>query len=190
MSRYLSSRKNAFGLGGALLGPVLHLAGVLDGVTWPFVSVALYAAVALVVPPEPAPEVGTDPLPDVLRHDLAGLRADVRRGLPPGAPGAARRILDVLAGVLDALDRPADRTEDRIALPQRLARVDTLVRHDLPEALAAHRAGGSPAALAEHLALIAAAADALAAEVPDTRGERAEDLTRDLRRRYPPAPGE
>lgn len=189
--RYLASRKNVFGLAGALAGPVLHLAGVLDG-TWPLVSVGLYGAIALAVPPPPPPTVHEDPLIDVLRFEAGELRARTRpRELPDGAFAAVVGVLDVLLHVLDQLEQIADQPSDQIAMPRRLAEADGMIRHDLPACLDVYR-GRPPsssesraaAALAAQLHLIAAAADRLAAEVPDVGADRAEDLTRELQRRY------
>lgn len=191
LGRYLASRRNALGLGGALAGPLLHLAGVLDGAVWPLVSLGLYGAIALVVPGDPPPQVGEDPLVEVLRHESRGLRRDLR-DLPAGVPAVVTGILDALGHVLDRLERIADRPADQVAMPERLARADTLIRHDLPECLAVYRDrspspdGRAAAALAEQLGVVAAAVDALAAEVPRSGAGRAEELTRDLRRRYAP----
>lgn len=189
--RYLGSRRNAFGLAGALAGPVLHLAGVL-GEVWPAVSVGLYAAIALAVPPPPPPTVGEDPLIDVLRHGSGELRRDLR-GLPPGVPGAVTAILDVLGHVLDRLERIADRPADQVAMPRRLAEADGMIRHDLPECLEVYRArpptadrARAAAALVEQLSVIAQAADRLAGEIPESGADRAAALTEDLRRRYGP----
>jgi hypothetical protein len=186
MSRYLSSRKNLAGMAGAVLGVGLHLAGVI-GDLWPVVAVALYGAGALVGPSDPKPE---PPLIDALRADAAALRSGLRRDLPPGAAGAVTGMLDVLAQVLDRLEKVADSEADRVAAPERLARVASIVRDDLPACLATYgartprSADRAAAELVEQLGIVAAEVDRLAAEVPDLDVRRAEELTDELRRRY------
>lgn len=129
--------------------------------------------------------------------------------LPGGAFPAIERILDVLRVVLDRLDQVADQPADRAAAPERLAVVAEIIRVDLPVCLDTYLAGldartagasrGAAAAshgravaeLATQLDLIAGAVDRLAASVPDVDVQRAEELTRELRRRHgePPAAG-
>ncbi len=187
--RYLTSRKNTFGLAGALAGPVLNLAGIVGDV-WPAVSVGLYAAIALAVPPPPPPTILDDPLIDVLRYESRELRGDLR-DLPPGVAPAITGVLDVLAHVLDRLEQIADRPTDQMEMPRRLAEADGMIRHDLPECLEVYRTrpptanhARAAAALVEQLTVIATAADRLAAEIPESGADRAATLTEDLRRRY------
>ena len=195
---YLASRKNTAGLAGALSGPVLALTGVLD-TSWPAVSVGAYAVLALlVVNPEPPPAAEPPPPPLIpsLRADADRIRARLdHQQLPPAVPRAVRRILDVLAPVLDRLDQEAATPQDRVELPRRLADVSSMIREDLPACLDLYLGRGpttpqrrAAGELARQLALIADAADRLAAEVPDTGVLRAEELTDELRRRYPPDP--
>ena len=104
---------------------------------------------------------------------------------------AVRRIVEVVELVLDRLDQVADQPADRAAAPERLAVAAEILRVDLPSCLDTC-AGRTPstsvqraaAELMTQLDLIAGAADRLAAEVPDVHAERAEDLTRELRRRH------
>jgi hypothetical protein len=188
--RYLGSRKNIAGMAAALVGVGLHVAGVIGDV-WPLVAAGLYGAGALVTPPEP----GDEPrLTDALRSDADALaaRAELRAAdLPAGAGPAVRRIVDVVRLVLDRLDEVADEPADRAAAPERLAVAAEIVRVDLPACLDTYlgRAASTPtdravAELVAQLDLVAAAADRLAALVPDVHAQRAEDLTRELRRRY------
>lgn len=189
--RYLASRKNIVGMVGALAGLGLHLAGVI-GEVWPVVAIGLYGVGALVGPTDPAEE--EQRLTDVLRSDAAQLLARIEPqagALPADTVDAVRSILDVVRLVLDRLDEVADQPADRAAAPERLAVCAEIVRVDLPVCLDTYL-GRSPSTSAERAAaelvtqldLIAGAADRLAAQVPDVHAQRAEDLTRELRRRH------
>jgi hypothetical protein len=188
--RYLSSRKNIAGMAGALAGVGLHLAGVIGDV-WPVVALGLYGVGALVGPADPA---AAPRLTDVLRADAATLLTRIEprsAALPAGTIPAVRRIVEVVRLVLDRLDEVADQPADRAAAPERLASAAEIVRVDLPMCLDTYL-GRSPSTSEERAAgelvaqldLIAAAADRLATQVPDIHAQRAEDLTRELRRRY------
>ncbi|WP_433278384.1 hypothetical protein ACQPZA_03705 [Pseudonocardia xinjiangensis] len=188
--RYLVSRKNIAGMVGALAGVGLHLAGVIGDV-WPVVAVGLYGVGALVGPADPA---ASPRLTDALRYDAAALLTRITprsEALPAGTVPAVRRIVQVMGLVLDRLDEVGDRPADRAAAPERLALAAEIVRVDLPMCLDTYL-GRTPSTSAERAAgefvaqlhLIAAAADRLAAEVPDIHVQRAEDLTRELRRRH------
>ncbi|MHA6626957.1 hypothetical protein ACU61A_16100 [Pseudonocardia sichuanensis] len=192
--RYLGSRKNIAGMTGALAGVGLHVAGVVGDV-WPVVAVGLYGVGALVGPADPVPEPAAEPrLTDVLRGEADALldRAAARdRELPAGALTLVRRIVRTVRLVLDRLDEVADREVDRIAAPERLARAAEIVRVDVPACLDTYL-GRAPSTPAEHAArelrtqleLVVAGADGLAAQVPDVHAQRAEDLTREMRRRH------
>lgn len=188
--RYLTSRKNLAGMAGAIVGVGLYAAGV-TGDLWPVVAAGLYGVGALVAPADPAAEPR---LTDALRSDAADLAARIepRAGaLPPGTVPAVRRIVEVVRLVLDRLDEVADQPADRAAAPERLAVAAEIVRVDLPVCLDTYL-GRAPSSSAERAAvelvtqldLIAGAADRLAAQVPDVHVQRAEELTRELRRRY------
>lgn len=194
--RYLGSRKNLAGMAGALVGVGLHLAGVI-GDLWPVVAVGLYGVGALVWPSDAAP--GHERLTDALRAEAADLLARLtpRTGeLPHGSFPAIGAILDVLRLVLDRLDQVADQPADRAAAPERLAAAAEIIRVDLPSCLDTYLGRApSPAALSSsaqrsatelvtQLDLIASSADRLAASVPDVDVQRAEELTRELRRRH------
>jgi hypothetical protein len=189
--RYLGSRRNAAGMAGALAGVGLHVAGVIGDV-WPVVAAGLYGVGALVAPPDPVPP--PDRLTDALRADAGAVlaRAESQRTvLPPGAVAAVRQTVEVVRLVLDRLDHVADQPADRIAAPERLARAAEIVRVELPECLDTYlgRSPSTPAdaaarELTAQLDVIARAAGALAAQVPDVHRRRAEDLTEEMRRRH------
>jgi hypothetical protein len=114
-----------------------------------------------------------------------------RDDLPPGVERTVRRILQTVRLVLDRLDQVADQEADRIAAPEWLADTAEIVRVELPACLDTYlaRTPSAPNAPAERelraqLKLVAARADRLAAQVPDVHARRAEDLTRELRRRH------
>ena len=102
-----------------------------------------------------------------------------------------RGIARTLRMVLDRLDQVADQEIDRIAAPERLADTAEIIRTDLTECLDAYfrRAPAAPPdtaarELATQLEMIGVRADRLAAQVPDSDARRAEDLTREMRRRH------
>ena len=188
--RYLASRKNIAGMAGAIVGVGLYAAGAIGDI-WPVVAVGLYGVGALVAPSDPG---GEPRLTDVLRSDAAELVARIEprsAALPAGTVAAVRRIAEVVRLVLDRLDEVADQPADRAAAPERLAVAAEIVRVDLPVCLDTYL-GRAPSSSAERAAaelvtqldLIAGAADRLAAQVPDVHAQRAEDLTRELRRRH------
>jgi hypothetical protein len=93
--------------------------------------------------------------------------------------------------VLDRLDEVADRETDRIAAPERLADAAEILRVELPECLETYlgRAPSTPETpaareLRAQLKLVGERADRLVAQVPDVHVRRAEDLTREMRRRH------
>lgn len=190
--RYLGSRKNIAGMVGALAGVGLHLAGVIGDV-WPVVAAGLYGVGALVGPSDPPSEQPEPRLTDTLRVEATALLRKVQGqagALPEGAASAATRILDAVRLVLDRLDQVADQETDRIAAPERLADAAEIVRVDLPACLDTYL-GRSPSTpeqpaareLRAQLALVAERTERLVAQVPDVHVQRAEDLTREMRRR-------
>jgi hypothetical protein len=191
--RYLGSRKNIAGMAGALAGVGLHLGGLIGDV-WPVVAAGLYGVGALVGPSDPPAEPAEPRLTDVLRADAAALlsRVEGRSGaLPEGTAGDVRRIIDAVVLVLDRLDVVADQETDRVAAPERLADAAEIVRVELPECLETYlgRAPSTPEApaareLRAQLELVTGRADRLVAQVPDVHVRRAEDLTREMRRRH------
>ena len=190
--RYLGSRKNIAGMAGAPVGVGLHLAGVIGDV-WPGVAVGLSGVGALVGPSDPRTE--REPrLTDSLRADATALlrRAQGQAGtLPEGAATDVTRILDAVRLVLDRLDQVADQETDRIAAPERLADAAEILRIELPLCLDTYlgRAPSTPEEpaareLGAQLKLVVARADRLVAQVPDVHVRRAEELTREMRRRH------
>ncbi len=192
--RYLYSRKNIAGMVGALAGVGLHLAGVV-GDAWPVVVIGLYAVGALVGPPDRVDGPVVDPgLTDALRTEAEAQLTRVELGradLPAGAERAVRRIVRTVRTVLDRLDEVADQEVDRIAAPERLADAAEIVRSELSECLDTYF-GRAPSTsreaaareLAAQLEMISVRVDGLAARVPDVHARRAEDLTREMRRRH------
>jgi hypothetical protein len=191
--RYLGSRKNIAGMAGALAGVGLHLAGVIGDV-WPVVSVGLYAVGALIGPSDPRSEPAEPRLTDTLRSEADALlaRAEAQAGaLPAGTVADVGLIVRTVRLVLDRLDQVADRETDRIAAPEWLADAAEIVRVELPECLDTYL-GRSPSTpqepaareLGAQLKLVVIRADRLVAQVPDVHVRRAEDLTREMRRRH------
>ncbi|ODU05597.1 MAG: hypothetical protein ABS81_07105 [Pseudonocardia sp. SCN 72-86] len=188
VARYLTSRKNIVGVAGAAVGVGLNVAGVVGDI-WPAAAVGLYAIGALLTPAERP--TTTPSLTDDLRADAdALLKLVQRRTLPSGAAAAVTRIVVAARTVLDRLDDISDDANDRAAAPDRLATVAEILRVDLPRCLDAYLARpdatAAAAELATQLDLVAPVADRLVEAMPEASAARAEELTRELRRRYPP----
>jgi hypothetical protein len=191
--RYLGSRKNIAGMAGALAGVGLHLGGVIGDV-WPVVAAGLYGVGALVGPSDPPGEPPEPPLTDTLRSEAATLLSRVQGqagALPEGTARDVGRIVGAVRLVLDRLDQVADQEADRIAAPERLADAAEIVRVELPMCLDTYlgRPPSSPEApaareLRAQMDLVAERTDRLVAQVPDVHVRRAEDLTREMRRRH------
>ena len=192
--RYLGSRKNIAGMAGALAGVGLHLAGVIGDI-WPVVAVGLYGVGALVGPSDPLRDPPPEPrLTDTLRSEAAALLARVQAqagALPSGTFADVDRIVGAVRLALDRLDQDADQETDRIAAPERLADAAEILRIELPLCLDTYlgRAPSTPEEpaareLGAQLKLVVARADRLVAQVPDIHVRRAEELTREMRRRH------
>jgi hypothetical protein len=191
--RYLGSRKNIAGMAGAIGGVGLHLAGVIGDV-WPVVAVGLYGVGALLGPGDPPAEQAEPRLTDTLRSEGAAFLARVQAqagALPNGTVPDVDRIVRTVRLALDRLDQVADQEVDRIAAPERLADAAEIVRVELPLCLDTYlgRAPSTPEdpaarELRTQLTLVVARADRLIAQVPDVHVRRAEDLTREMRRRH------
>jgi hypothetical protein len=126
ISRYLGSTRNIVGCVGGLLGLGLYFAGAA-GVYWPAVVVGLYAAGALLAPPDRVVLV-TDPTEEAsrLRRDLDALVARVAAGrVPLGVAPRLDRVADVLRGLLD---RPRELRAD----PDALHAATRVIGTDLP----------------------------------------------------------
>ena len=126
ISRYLGSTRNIVGCLGGLLGLGLYFAG-LAGPFWPTVVAALYAAGALLAPPDRVVLV-TDPTEEAsrLRRDLDALVARVAHSrVPLGVEPRLERVADVLRGLLD---RPRELRAD----PDALHTATRVIGTDLP----------------------------------------------------------
>ncbi|WP_306327296.1 hypothetical protein [Streptomyces venezuelae] len=126
---YAGSRKNLTGCVCGLAGVGVTLTGAA-GALWPLVVAGLYAAGALIAPPErpDSPEFAEegDRL-DGVRADFATLRgylAEVE------LPEAARRAVTALEALVEALLAPGWVTD-----PEHLHVLARAVRQDLPEAV-------------------------------------------------------
>jgi hypothetical protein len=192
--RYLGSRKNIAGMAGALASVGLHLAGVIGDI-WPVVAVGLYGVGALIGPSDPLRDPPPEPrLTDTLRSEAAALltRVQAQAGaLPSGTLADVDRIVGAVRLALDRLDQVADQETDRIAAPERLADAAEILRIELPLCLDTYlgRAPSTPEEpaareLGAQLKLVVARADRLVAQVPDIHVRRAEELTREMRRRH------
>ncbi|MFI0922822.1 hypothetical protein [Streptomyces sp. NPDC021012] len=127
--RYAESRKNLTGSALGLVGVGIALTGAAGGL-WPLVVGGLYAAGALIAPPE---RPGTPRFPDAgeqldaLRADFATLRAYLTEvELPP----SAREKLTGLATLVEALLEPG-----WVSDPDHLHVLGRAVRQDIPEAV-------------------------------------------------------
>lgn len=126
ISRYLGSTRNIVGCLGGLLGLGLYFAG-LAGPFWPTVVAALYAAGALLAPPDRVVLV-TDPTEEAsrLRRDLDALVDRVAHSrVPLGVEPRLERVADVLRGLLD---RPRELRAD----PDALHTATRVIGTDLP----------------------------------------------------------
>lgn len=192
MIRYLGSTKNLAGCVAGFAGVVLYLAGVVGGY-WIFVVVALYAAGALLAPPEKIRLVA-DPEAEAgqMRSDLETLLREVdeyRGRMPDTAPERVQRIGEVLRGMLE---RPAGLSAD----PEVLHSLTRLARVDLPMSVetylnlpwwfaAKRRAGGASAAdeLVAQLELLETEAHRIAERFYASDVDQQADHTRYLRER-------
>jgi hypothetical protein len=127
MMKYLGSTKNLAGSAAGLLGVLLYVFGVV-GAYWPVVVIGLYAAGALLAPPEKVRLVATDAYTEIsqVRSGLASLMSTVERSR---VPDEARAFITRINGMLTAmLDRPGALHAD----PDLLHSVIRLARVDLP----------------------------------------------------------
>ncbi|MGW6419068.1 hypothetical protein [Streptomyces sp. NPDC055055] len=127
--RYAESRKNLTGCACGIAGVGIALTGAA-GALWPLVVAGLYAAGALIAPPERPdaphfPDAGEQL--DALREDFATLRAYLAETeLPP----AARDRLTALDSLVEALLEPG-----WVSDPEHLHVLARAVRQDVPEAV-------------------------------------------------------
>nr|WP_042194484.1 hypothetical protein [Kibdelosporangium sp. MJ126-NF4]CEL21353.1 hypothetical protein [Kibdelosporangium sp. MJ126-NF4]CTQ96080.1 hypothetical protein [Kibdelosporangium sp. MJ126-NF4] len=135
MIRYLGSAKNLAGSAAGLVGVLLYVFGVVGGY-WPVVVVGLYAAGALIAPPDRIRIGPRDALTEIeqLRSDLAAVSSTVERNgarMPDAAADFVARIVDVLTGMLE---RPHALRGD----PDLLHGVIRLARIDIPMSIEAY----------------------------------------------------
>ncbi|MEU0401459.1 hypothetical protein ABZ318_14680 [Streptomyces sp. NPDC006197] len=126
---YVESRKNLAGSACGLAGVGITLTGAAGGL-WPLVIAGLYAAGALIAPPE-RPDTphfpDADEQLDALRADFATLRAYLAEvELPPAAHGR----LTELDTLVEALLEPG-----WVSDPEHLHVLARAVRQDVPEAV-------------------------------------------------------
>ncbi|MCX5392875.1 hypothetical protein [Streptomyces sp. NBC_00094] len=127
--RYAESRKNLTGSAAGLAGLALTLTGAA-GALWPLVVVGLYAAGALIAPPE---RPDTPHFPDAgeqleaLRTDFTALRAYLAEVELPPAP---RERLTALDALVEALLEPG-----WVSDPDHLHVLARAVRQDIPESV-------------------------------------------------------
>ncbi|CAL9475625.1 hypothetical protein SUDANB95_02912 [Actinosynnema sp. ALI-1.44] len=183
--RYLGSTKNLVGCVGGLVGVVLHVTGVV-GSWWPAVVAGLYAAGALLAPPEKVRLVPRDAATEAgeLRTGLATLVRDVTARssrMPDATVDTLRRICEVLD---DMLAKPARLTDPDLRHDLvRLARTDLPLSVEtylnLPWWLSAQRAAGEE--LVAQLDLLEGQAKRLAERFYATDVHRQTDHGRYLR---------
>ncbi|WP_447008156.1 hypothetical protein ACRAKI_17450 [Saccharothrix isguenensis] len=194
MIRYLGSTKNLVGCVGGLVGVLLHLTGVVDGL-WPLVVAGLYGVGALLAPSEKVRLVPVDAVTEAgqLRLELD----ELVRGVGTQAsrvPSPAVAAVDRIAAVLgDLVARP----DALAANPDLRHAVVRLARTDLPLSVQTYlnlpwwfavkqRAGGEPSPgdeLVTQLGLLEAEAHRLAERVYAADVNQQADQTRYLRER-------
>ncbi|MER5932927.1 hypothetical protein [Streptomyces sp. NPDC002054] len=130
---YLESRKNLAGSACGVVGVGLALTGAA-GSLWPLVVVGLYAAGALIAPPERVAPPEFDPSEQlgVLREDFGRLReylAEVE--LPPAAGGKLTELLELYGRLLD----PGWVADVLAADPESVHALSRAVRTDVPESV-------------------------------------------------------
>ncbi|MFD3700663.1 hypothetical protein ACFWUZ_31805 [Streptomyces sp. NPDC058646] len=133
----LESGKNLAGSACGVAGVGLALAGV-GGAYWPVVVAGLYAAGALIAPPERVPPPPFDPREElgVLREDFARLREYLTEVELPAGAGAG------LAGLLEsygALLEPGWVADVLATEPEAVHAVSRGVRQDVPECVDAYQ---------------------------------------------------
>ncbi|MEU6621844.1 hypothetical protein ABZ926_13860 [Streptomyces litmocidini] len=126
---YVESRKNLTGSACGLAGVGIALTGAAGGL-WPLVVAGLYAAGALIAPPE-RPDTphfpDADEQLDALRADFATLREYLAEA---ELPSAARDRLTELDALVEALLEPG-----WVSDPEHLHVLARAVRQDVPEAV-------------------------------------------------------
>ncbi|MGW3086612.1 hypothetical protein [Streptomyces sp. NPDC001108] len=193
VAAYLGSRKNIAGCVGGLTGLALtftHLAGTY----WPAVVAALYAAGALIAPPERTPAPGFPALPDAssrldaVREGFGTLREYLDTvELPPAASGRLTELMELLDGLLAPGWASGALTTD----PEGVHALSRTVHQDIPEAVdtfvrtrwwtrVAPGAEPPERQLEHQLSLLYREATALAAALRETEARRQKSHTRHL----------
>ncbi|WP_031013106.1 hypothetical protein [Streptomyces sp. NRRL F-5727] len=127
--RYAESRKNLTGCVCGLAGLGIGLTGAAGGL-WPLVVIGLYAAGALIAPPE-RPDAPDFPSADEQLESLRADHATLREYLAEvELPEAARERLDELDALCEALLEPG-----WVSDPDHLHVLARAVRQDVPEAV-------------------------------------------------------
>ncbi|MDX3851700.1 hypothetical protein [Streptomyces sp. AK02-01A] len=194
---YLESRKNLTGSACGLAGLALTFTG-LAGAYWPVVIAGLYAAGALIAPPERpgAPEF-TDPNEqlDALRGDFSTLKTYLTEvELPPAAAGRLTELDDVLAALLEP-----GWVADALALdPEAVHALGRAIRQDIPESVDTYlrtrwwtrlQPGAEPPErhLERQLTVLYDEARAYASALREAEARRQETHTRYLEERHRPS---
>ncbi|MFE7465818.1 hypothetical protein ACFU6R_17175 [Streptomyces sp. NPDC057499] len=187
---YLESRKNIAGSTGGLAGLALTFTG-LAGTYWPAVVAGLYAAGALIAPPErpPAPEFAdASSRLEAVREDFGTLRDYLDAvELPPAASGRLTELMELLGGLL----APGWVAMALATDPEGVHILSRAVHQDVPEAVDTFvrtrwwtriAPGAEPPErqLEQQLALLHREAAALAAGLRETEARRQQTHTRHL----------
>ncbi|MFE2310298.1 hypothetical protein, partial [Streptomyces sp. NPDC059411] len=129
---YLESKKNLAGSACGVVGVGLTLAGVA-GTYWPGVVAGLYAAGALIAPPDvPAPPEPPEPSEQLgfIRDDFARLREYIGEvDLPSGPAGILASLLELYAAMLE----PGWVAGVLAADPDAVHALTRAIRTDVPE---------------------------------------------------------
>ncbi|MDF6044507.1 hypothetical protein LRD69_20650 [Streptomyces sp. JH14] len=187
---YIESRKNLTGSACGIVGLALTFTG-LAGAYWPVVIAGLYAAGALIAPPErlPAPEF-PDPSSRLasLRTDFATLREYLGGvDLPPAASGRLVELTELLEGLL----APGWVSEALATDPEGIHALARAVHQDIPESVDTYlrtrwwtrlTPGTEPPerALEQQLSLLHREAESLAAGLREAEARRQQTHTRYL----------
>ncbi|MFB6813571.1 hypothetical protein ACFCV8_03365 [Streptomyces sp. NPDC056347] len=187
---YLESRKNIAGSAGGLAGLALTFTG-LAGTYWPAVVAGLYAAGALIAPPErpPAPEFAdASSRLEAVREDFGTLRDYLDAvELPPAASGRLTELMELLGGLL----APGWVAMALATDPEGVHVLSRAVHQDVPEAVDTFvrtrwwtriAPGAEPPErqLEQQLALLHREAAALAAGLREAEARRQQTHTRHL----------
>ncbi|MEU3303985.1 MULTISPECIES: hypothetical protein [unclassified Streptomyces] len=187
---FLESRKNLTGSACGLAGLGLTFAGVA-GAYWPVVVAGLYAAGALIAPPERPRAPGfAEPAEqlDELRGDFGRLREYLAAvDLPPAAAGRLTELDALLAALLE----PGWVAEALALDPEAVHALSRTVRQDIPESVDTYtrtrwwtrlNPGAAPPEreLERQLGLLHGEAEAIASALREAEARRQQTHTRYL----------